>query len=112
MSLCFFGFYKMSFADSLTQVFDAAVQKFLTETHFSRAAEQIVICLKSDSKGRYSDKNRNVIVKNLAEDVETALGCSANLIFRTPGPLHNALQDILDEYLNWCDTILYTTNMN
>ena len=99
----------MSFQESLNLVFETAVQKFLTETCCSRAAVQVVECLNTEDSGRYTGSNRNVIVKNLAEDVEQKLGCSANLMFRTPGALHDSLQTLLDEYLNWKDRILYTT---
>ncbi len=98
----------MSFSEILDSNFNQALVKFLQDTNSSRASLQIVNCLRNDSTGRYAVSNRNEIVKNLAEDVETVLGSSANLIFRTPGYLHDALQTLLDEYLNWYDRILYS----
>jgi hypothetical protein len=77
--------------------------------HHSRAADLIVECLNFGESGRYTGSNRNTIVKNLADDVEQKLGCPANLMFRTPGHLHDSLQTLLDEYLNWKDRISYTT---
>jgi hypothetical protein len=98
----------MSFSEILDSTFNEALVKFLQDTNSSRASLQIVNCLRNDQTGRYAVPNRNEIVKNLAEDVETALGSSANLIFRTPGYLHDTLQTLLDEYLNWYDRILYS----
>ncbi len=97
----------MSFSESLNNQFNNAIVTFLQTTHSSRASVEIVNCLRTDTSGRYTDMNRNVIVKNLAEDVENNIRCSANLMFRTPGILHDALQTLLDEYLNWQDGILY-----
>lgn len=97
----------MSFSNNLNNEFQYAMTEFLQICHTSRAASQVVECLVENKSERYSVENRNTIVKNLAEDVETALGVTANLMFRMPGPIHDALQTLLDEYLNWVDCILY-----
>ncbi len=97
----------MSFSDSLNSQFDQAQAEFLSVTHASRTATQILECLKSAKDDRYALSDRNLIVKHLAEDVEAAIGCSANLMFRSPGVLHDALQALLDAYLNWYDRVLY-----
>lgn len=97
----------MSFSDSLNNQYQQAQSEFLSVTHASRTATQILECLNSAKDDRYAVSDRNQIVKNLAEDVEAATGCTANLMFRSPGVLHDALQSLLDAYLNWYDRVLY-----
>ena len=97
----------MSFSVSLNDQFEQAKAEFLSVAHASRTATQILECLTSTKDDRYAVSDRNQIVKNLAEDVEAAIGCPANLMFRSPGVLHDALQALLDSYLNWYDRVLY-----
>lgn len=81
---------------------------FLTATHNSRAANSVVNHLLGTTLPNTIDKDRNEFVRILSEQVETELGVSASLMFRTEGHLHDCLQNLLDEYLNAMDGVLYT----
>lgn len=91
--------------------FADATRAFLLEAHTSLAATATVACLYgAESDQRYATGNRNACVEQLAKDVETVLGTPANLLFRTPGPLHDSLQTLMDAYEDAMDGIYYLTN--
>jgi hypothetical protein len=86
------------------QNFKEAQENFLKEALNSRAANAVVNCLNSENAvAKYGVYNRNEAVKALAEDVEAEIQCHAALLFRTPGPLHNALQELMDTFMDSID---------
>jgi hypothetical protein len=86
-----------------------AATTFLETANNSMAANIVLERLVAPSATFESIDNRNELVGALAADVEERLGCSANLLFRTPGTLHDALQELLDAYLDAADGIYYTS---
>lgn len=91
----------------MDRLLDAAAT-FLETANNSLAANIVLERLIAPSANYESFDNRNELVKRLADDVEERMGCSANLLFRTPGTLHDALQELLDAYLDAADGIYYT----
>jgi hypothetical protein len=88
--------------------FDEAVATFLTEANDSKAANAVVDALRAtESDRQYATGGRNVCVRRLASDVETKLGMTATLLFRTPGALHDSLQTLMDAYEDAMDGIYY-----
>jgi hypothetical protein len=89
--------------------FEEAAQRFLDAAHNSAAAHAAVKLLKAaDSDKRYATGSRNRCVEQLAQDVEQGIGMTANLLFRAPGRLHDALQELMDVYVDAMDGIYYT----
>ncbi len=86
--------------------FQEAAATFLDAAHQSMAA-QATVKLLSVSPLYANTKNRNDAVKLLASDVEAAIGIKANLLFRTPGALHDSLQTLMDAYMDAADGIYY-----
>jgi hypothetical protein len=92
----------------ISERFQEAARTFLEEAHDSKAANATLhLLLKSESDKHYASGSRNECVRRLAEDVEAMIGCSANLMFRTPGALHGALQNLMDAYCDAMDGIYY-----
>lgn len=90
--------------------FEAATATFLLQAHNSKVAHMIVELLyAADSDKTYATGSRNECVARLAAAVETELGLKANLMFCTPGALHNALQSLMDAYEDAMDGIYYHT---
>lgn len=88
--------------------FQDAIAKFLEEAHNSVTANSIVQHLmKENAASRYDIDNRNTVIETLASDVETETGIRANLMFRTPGHLHDCLQNLMDVYLDTIDGVYY-----
>jgi hypothetical protein len=85
-----------------------AAATFLEAANNSLAANTVLERLIAPSANYESFDDRNELVKCLAGDVEARIGCSANLLFRTPGTLHDALQSLLEAYLDAADGIYYT----
>ena len=85
-----------------------AIETFREQANDSKAANYVIdLLLATDSDKRYATGGRNVCVRRLAEDVEARLGMKANLIFRTPGALHDSLQTLMDSYEDAMDGIYY-----
>jgi hypothetical protein len=96
----------------IVERFEEAAETFRVATHNSKAANAVLeLLLSATSDKVYATGSRNKCVRRLAEDVETTLGCSANLLFRSPGALHNALQDLMDSYYDAMDGIYYTNTV-
>jgi hypothetical protein len=95
-----------SVSDKISARFNKAVEEFLG-TNNSLAAQYVVEELTNDT---YAEMGRNDAIEALAKVVETRLGSSATLLFRTPGPLQNALQSLFDIYLDKVDGIYYPEN--
>ena len=92
--------------------FEEAAETFRIATNDSKAANAVLeLLLSATSDKVYATGSRNKCVSRLAEDVEKTLGCSANLLFRSPGALHNALQDLMDSYYDAMDGIYYHDNV-
>lgn len=90
--------------------FEAATATFLATAHNSKVAHMIVDLLKAaDSDKPYATGGRNQCIARLATAVETELDLTANLMFRTPGALHDALQSLMDAYEDAMDGIYYHT---
>lgn len=90
--------------------FQAATEIFLIKANNSRVAHMIVDLLyAAESDKAYATGSRNQCVARLATAVETELGATANLMFRTPGALHTALQSLMDAYEDAMDGIYYHT---
>ncbi len=88
--------------------FQEAAQTFLKATNDSAAAHKVLQYLQdAESDQQYATGGRNVCVRRLATDVEKTLGMRATILFRTPGPLHNALQTLMDAYEDAMDGIYY-----
>lgn len=89
------------------QRINSVYQLFLDSQHNSRVANKVVQLLSDPEKNsRYVVDNRNEIVKNIAEDVG-ADGTPTQLMFGSKSYLHDCLQILLDEYLNYVDSIYY-----
>jgi hypothetical protein len=83
---------------------DWAITKFLLEVGDTRAANSVVSKLRDASAAqKYGIDNRNEAVESLAVDVEAEIGAPASMIFRFPGPLHNSLQELMDEFWDFVD---------
>jgi hypothetical protein len=81
-----------------------AEEKFLKEALNSRAANAVIKCLSAENAAdKYAIENRNQAIEVLAVDVEAEIQCHAALMFRTPGPLHDALQDLMDSFVDSVD---------
>ena len=92
----------------IAERFQEATEAFRVATHDSKAANAVVdLLLYADSDKLYATGSRNECVERLARDVETCIGCPANLMFRSPGALHNALQELIDSYWDAMDGIYY-----
>ncbi len=90
--------------------FQAASEEFRIAAHDSKVANTILeLLFASESDNRYATGSRNECVRRLAADVEARLGLSANLMFRTPGALHNSLQSLMDAFEDAMDGIYYHT---
>ncbi len=88
--------------------FQVEAETFLMKAHNSRVAHMILDNLyAAESDKRYATGRRNDCVRRLAEDVEATLGMPANLMFRTPGALHDALQSLMDAFEDAMDGIYY-----
>jgi hypothetical protein len=98
---------------------EAAIQEFRRRTNDSLAANTVIDLLTTSLKAippewggaettRYSEGSRNQIVAVLAADVEQRIGACSSLMFRTPGELHDALQALLDTYLDCVDGVAAT----
>ena len=85
----------------MTEEFQQAVKLFLEAAHASKVAHSVVEHLQSQ---KYAGDNRNKSVEELAKDVEAQLGLSANLMFRSSGALHDALQELMDVYVDAVDS--------
>jgi hypothetical protein len=95
-------------SDRIRSAFDVAVANFKRDLHDSRIANVVVdLLMSSEGPKRYAEGGRNDCVKRLAEDAEAKAGLPANLLFRTPGSPHDALQNLIDEYWNAVDGIYY-----
>ncbi len=81
--------------------FQEAIARFLDDAHQSRVAHAVVEHLQQSQK--YAGDNRNKSVEALAHDVEAQLGLTANLMFRSHGALHDALQELMDAYVDSVD---------
>lgn len=89
--------------------FEEAAQRFLDDAYNSKAAVAAVDLLKATKSDKcYATNGRNKCVEQLAQDVEKTIGMSVNLLFRTPGRLHDSLQELMDAYENAMDGIYYT----
>jgi hypothetical protein len=85
---------------------NAAFDAFLQETHGSLASHAIVEQLKrSDAADKYGRGSRNEIVQALAADVEQQIGCTASMIFRSTGFMYDALQELIDAFLDFVDGV-------
>ena len=94
----------------IAERFQEAVEVFRTEANDSKAANAVIrLLLSTESDKPYATGSRNECVRRLATDVEAALGFSANLMFRTPGALHDSLQTLMDAYMDAMDGIYYHT---
>ena len=83
---------------------DAAISKFLLEAGNTRVAESVIWQLADESAmQRYGGDDRNKVVEALAVDVESRMGSPASMMFRAPGPLHDALQELMDEFWDFVD---------
>lgn len=83
---------------------EQAFFKFLLKVGDTRVANSVVSLLKSDTAAKkYGGDNRNQVVKALAVDAEADIGSSAYMMFRMPGPFHDALQDLMDEFWDFVD---------
>jgi lipopolysaccharide biosynthesis regulator YciM len=87
--------------------FNKAIEEFQRVANNSLAAQYVVEELANDT---YAEMGRNDAIEALAKAVEARLGSSATLLFRTPGPLHDALQTLFDVYLDKVDGIYYPEN--
>ncbi len=86
--------------------FDEAIAEFRTNTHDSLVCNEVIrLLVESTSDKQYATGSRNECVRRLAADVEKALDTTANLMFRTAGPLHNALQNLMDVYVDMMDEV-------
>lgn len=81
--------------------FQEATAQFLDATFESRAALATVELLQSSDK--YAGESRNRSVEQLAKDVEAKIGAPASLMFRSQGVLHDALQNLMDAYVDSVD---------
>jgi len=85
-----------------------AVDTFREKAHDSKVANEIIsLLLRINSDKQYATGGRNECVSRLAEDVESRLDMKANLMFRAPGALHDALQALMDVYEDATDGICY-----
>ena len=92
----------------IAERFHEAAEAFRDAANDSKAANAVLhLLLAAESDKTYATGGRNECVERLAKDVEAQIGCSANLMFRTPGPLHNALQELIDSYWDAMDGIYY-----
>jgi hypothetical protein len=92
----------MNLAPHMSDVFHTAISRFLEAAHQSAAAHKVVELLQSP---HYAGDNRNEAVEKLAKDVESELGMTANLMFRSRGAVHDALQDLMDVYVDAVDSL-------
>jgi hypothetical protein len=81
--------------------FQEAIARFLVATHDSKAANAVVDLLQTSQT--YAMDNRNRAVEALAKDVEARIGFTANLMFRSHGAIHDALQELMDAYVDDVD---------
>ncbi len=81
--------------------FQEAITRFLDATHESAAAHAVVELLQQSNQ--YAGDNRNKAVEELAQAVEARIGTTANLMFRSHGALHDALQELMDAYVDNVD---------
>lgn len=97
----------------IAERFQEEVETFRQVANDSKAANAVIqLLMAAESDRLYATGSRNECVYKLAEDVEAVLGVSANLMFRTPGALHNALQNLMDAYWDAMDGIYYHTAPN
>ena len=83
---------------------EEAFKNFQLDVGNTRVMDAIVSILKrDDASQKYGEGNRNEVVEKLAKDVEDVLGNSATIIFRSSGPLHDALQELLDAFWDFVD---------
>ncbi len=88
--------------------FLTAAEEFRNAAHNSKAANAIIdLLMATESDCKYATGGRNKCVRRLAADVESQIGLPAKLIFRTPGPLHDSLQTLMDAYEDAMDGIYY-----
>ncbi len=98
----------MFFSSRIAGRFTRVAEAFLDAAHNSPASNMVLERLLHPSTNYSSFEDRNALVSALATDVETHLGCTASMLFRAPGPLHDALQSLLDAFLDAADSIYYT----
>ena len=91
------------------QAFQEAAEVFREAAHNSRAADAVIARL-LQADPRYATDDRNASVRQLARDVESDIGATAALLFRTPGALHDSLQTLMDAYEDAIDTISESKN--
>jgi hypothetical protein len=92
----------------IAERFQEEVEAFRVAAHDSKAANEVIrLLMSTESDKSYATGSRNKCVRKLAEDVEASIGFSANLMFRTPGALHNSLQTLMDAYMDAMDGIYY-----
>jgi hypothetical protein len=83
---------------------EEAFSKFLLEVGNTRVAESVIRLLKDESAAqKYGGDDRNKAVEALAVDVEVDIGSPASIVFRAPGPFHDALQELIDEFWDFVD---------
>lgn len=83
---------------------DWAITKFLLGVGNTRVANSVITKLRDESAAqKYGGDNRNRVVEALAVDVETEIGAPASMMFRFPGPFHDALQELIDEFWDVVD---------
>jgi hypothetical protein len=88
--------------------FQAAAEEFRIAAHDSKVANTVLELLyATESDQLYATGSRNECVRRLAADVEARIGMSANLMFRTPGALHDTLQTLMDAFEDAMDGIYY-----
>ena len=97
----------MFFSSRITDRLTKAAEAFLEAAMNSPASNMVLERLLHPSTNYQAFECRNALVAALATDVEAQLGCSANMLFRSPGPLHDALQSLLDAFLDAADGIYY-----
>lgn len=84
--------------------------KFLLEAGNTRTTESVIRHLRDASAiQNYGGENRNRVVEALAADVEAEVGTaeadSVSAMFRTTGPLHDALQELMDAFWDFVDDV-------
>jgi hypothetical protein len=98
----------MFFSPRIYDRFLTASAEFLLANHNSLAANAVLECVMGSNAATYAHmENRNVLIAALARDVEARIGAPASLLFRTPGTLHDSLQDFIDSFLDASDGIYY-----
>ena len=104
--------FKVPFASPrITERFVDACAIFIQTANDSAAANMVIhLLVHAESDRPYAIGGRNDAVRRLASAVEETLGMKANMLFRTPGPLHDALQTLMDAYEDAMDGIYYLEN--